>query len=102
AGGRDIFSVEAAPVPIEPALAPPRPVALPDPLPERPKPPAIDLKYLGYTQTSDKVISAVLARGDDSLVARSGEIIFHRFKVGPIQPTNVQITDLSANNTQNI
>jgi hypothetical protein len=102
ASGRNIFSAESAPIPIETPLAPPRPLVLPAPPPERPKPPSIDVKYLGYTQTSDRGYDAVLLRGDDSLIARSGEIIFHRYKVGPIQPASVQITDLSRNSTQTI
>ncbi len=103
--GRNIFSVESAPVPIEAPIAPPRPIlttaSLPAP-PERPKPPAIDVRYLGYTESTDRTYSAILVRGDDSLTARSGEIIFHRYKVGPIHPASVQVTDLSFNNTQTI
>lgn len=101
--GRNIFSVESVPVHIETPLAPPRPVievAAPAPLP--PKAPAIDVKYLGYTQTPDKTYSAILVRGDDSLSARSGEVIFHRFKVGSILPASVQLTDLTYNDTQTI
>ena len=52
--GRDIFSLEAAPVQIETPIAPPRAAVLPPP-PEPSKPPAIDVRYLGYTQTEDKV-----------------------------------------------
>lgn len=102
ATGRNIFSVESAPIHIETPIAPPRPLVSPALPPEPPKPPSIDVKYLGYTQTNDKVFNAVLVRGDDSLMARSGEIIFHRYKVGPIQPSSVQLTDLSFNNTQTI
>jgi hypothetical protein len=104
--GRNIFSVESAPVPIEAPIAPARPslttASLPPPPPEPPKPPAIDVKYLGYTESTDRTYSAILVRGDDSLSARSGEIIFHRYKVGPIHPASVQVTDLSFNNTQTI
>lgn len=102
ATGRNIFSLEPAPVYIETPIAPARPVVLPAPPPEQPKIPAIDVRYLGYTQISDAGYNAVLVRGDDSLVARSGEIVFHRYRVGPITPTNIQITDLHSNNTQTI
>lgn len=102
--GRNIFSVESKPVHIEKPIAParPEPVVVVVPPPPAPKPPAIDLKYLGYTEGNDKIYNAILVRGDDSLTAKSGEIIFHRYKVGPIRPATVQITDLTYNNTQTI
>lgn len=103
AKGRNIFSVESVPVQIEAPIAPARPaIAVPPPAPEPPKPPAIDIRYLGYTQSTDKIINAILMHGDDSLTARSGDIIFHRYKVGSIQPASVQVTDLSYNRTQTI
>ena len=43
-----------------------------------------------------------MVRDNDSLLAKSGDIIFHRYRVGPIQPTSVQITDLSLNRTQTL
>lgn len=98
--GRDIFSIPLAPVQIEAPVAPPRPMVLPAPPPERPSIPAIDIKYLGYAKSGDASYKAVLVRGDDILMASSGEVIFHRFKVGSIQPASVQITDLSFANTQ--
>lgn len=102
ATGRNIFSA-AVPVQVEAPIAPPRPSeAIASPPAGPPKPPAIDVKYLGYTQSSDKTYHAVLVHGADSLMARSGEIIFHRYRVGPIQPASVQVTDLSFNNTQTI
>jgi hypothetical protein len=102
--GRNIFSGESAPVVIAAPVAPARPtqtVAV-APQPERPKPPAIDLKYLGYVQGNDRIYNALVIRGDDSFLARTGEIIFHYYKVGTIQPAGVQITDLRFNNTQTI
>ncbi len=102
--GRNIFSGESAPVKIEVPVASPRPndTAASTAPPEPPKPPEIDLKYLGYVQGGDKSYDALLIHGDDSFIARNGEIIFHRYKVGIIQPSGVPVTDLKFNTTKTI
>jgi hypothetical protein len=102
--GRNIFSGESVPVQIEAPVAPARPITtlVSSGPPERPRPPAIDLKYLGYVQGRDKTYDALVIRGDDSSLARTGEVVFHYFKVGAIQPASVQVTDLRFNNTQTI
>lgn len=101
--GRNIFSAESAPPPIPKAIAPARPnqasVTLP---PAPPQPPPIDLKYFGYSESADRQPEAYFLHGEDVFMAKTGQIVDHRYKVVSVRPASADVTDLSYNHTQTL
>ena len=67
-----------------------------------PKPPAIDLKYFGYSEDQDKASRPSSFTATTSSWRKTGEIVDHRYKLGAIQPLSVEVTDLAYNNTQTL
>jgi hypothetical protein len=101
--GRNIFSAESAPPPIPVPLSNGRNNQAklpPQPPPGPPQPPPIELKYFGYSQDASKMFKAFFIHGDDIFMARTGDIVDHRYKVGAIKPLSVEVTDMAYNNTQ--
>ncbi|MDW5264974.1 MULTISPECIES: hypothetical protein [Acidobacteriaceae] len=103
--GRNIFSVNSAPVVVIPkaiASARPRgPVGPVGPL-GPPPPPPIDLKFFGTATSAKGVRRAFLLHGEDVFLASPGDIVQRRYKVGTISANSIVVEDLTDNNTQTL
>ena len=100
--GRNIFSPNsAAPVAIPKVTAPIRPSAPVVPQ-GPPPPPAIDLKFYGYSSTQGGSRQIFLLHGDDIFLAHEGDVVDRRYRVVAIRPFSVEIEDIPYHNTQSL
>ncbi|HZZ39836.1 MAG TPA: hypothetical protein VFE06_11945 [Acidobacteriaceae bacterium] len=100
--GRNIFSMNSAPVKIEApiGLVRPRQVIAEGPK-GPPPPPPIDLKFFGY-EAEGGGKKAFLLHNDDVFIASEGDVVDHHYKIIKINPLSIQVTDLLYNNTQTL
>ncbi len=105
--GRNIFSaVNEAPVAkvvIPKPITGPRTETVAVPLPQGPPPPPpIDMRFFGIVTRADGSQQAFFLRGEDVLIAATGDVVSRRYKVGAIAATSVEVTDLTNNNSQRL
>ncbi len=104
--GRNIFSAHSEPAKIDipKPIAPVRtqPVSTMPVSPGPPPPPPIELRFFGTAQRKGGKRQAFFLQGDDVFLASEGDIVGRRYKVGPINATSAQVTDLTNNNTQTL
>lgn len=105
-GGRNIFEMEAAPMPTPIANVRPTPLPGPPTPTPTPPPPPIPLKYYGFANKPGEARKIFLSEGERNnsvlFIAKQGDIVDRRYKVVQIAPTSVQIEDVLYNNKQTI
>ncbi len=105
--GRNIFSQTSGPAPnaaaIEKVKGQIRPSLQTASVPTGPPPPpAINLKFFGYTTRHGGTRRAFLMHGDDVFIASEGDIVSHRYKVVRIAPFSIEVEDLPYHDTQTL
>ncbi len=67
-----------------------------------PPPPPINLKFFGFANRPGQAKQVFLADGEDTFIAKEGDIVDRRYKVVKIYNDAVDIQDVLNNNTQRI
>jgi len=105
--GRNIFAPPGT-EPEKPLAVIPKPVASPRFVPPTPvnmgppPPPPITLRYFGNAVRGNGPRQAFLLQGEDVFVAGKGDIVSRRYRIGEVTARDVEVTDLTNNNTQRI
>jgi hypothetical protein len=105
--GRNIFAPPGTPSETVQAAIP-KPIASPRFVPPTPvntgppPPPPINLRYFGNATRKDGVRQAFLLQGEDVFIAGKGDIVSRRYKIGEVSAHDVEVTDLTNNNTQRL
>jgi hypothetical protein len=103
--GRNIFEMQATPMPTPIANVRPTPPPIATP-PPTPPPPPIPLKFYGFANKPGETKRIFLAEGDPQnsvvFIAKQGDIVDRRYRVLQIAANSVQIEDVLYNNKQTI
>lgn len=106
--GRNLFAAPGTVTETAKTIAIPKPTASPRYAPQvpvnmgPPPPPPINLRYFGTALQKDGARKAFLLQGDDVFVAGRGDIVSRRYRIGEVTARDVEVTDLTDNNTQHI
>ncbi len=101
--GRNIFSMEAAPMPTPAGgvRTTPTPIPAPTGPTPTPPPPPIPLKYYGYANKPGEPRKIFLQEtGGEVFVASEGQIVARRYRVVQIQANSVMMEDVITGNRQ--
>ncbi|MEG9432341.1 hypothetical protein [Terriglobus sp. ADX1] len=106
--GRNIFAPPGTPSAETKLASIPKPIASPRYVAQAPvntgppPPPPINLRYFGNATRKDGVRQAFLLQGEDVFIAGKGDIVSRRYKIGEVGAHDVEVTDLTNNNTQRL
>jgi hypothetical protein len=102
-GGRNIFTMEQAPIPQ--AIGNVRPSGNPFPPPVQPVTPPvaeIPLKFYGFANKPGEQKKVFLSDGGEHFIAKEGDIIDRRYRVVQISNFSLTVEDVLSNNKQSI
>jgi hypothetical protein len=103
--GRNIFSVNSAPIDIPKPIAAVRPQTPPPVITAPlgpPPPPPIDLKFFGTSTAADGKRQAFLLHGQDVFLATDGEIVQRKYRVVTVSANSVVVEDMANANRQTL